>query len=113
MITQLQRTKGNRQLFASIRETLSAQNYRELVQLWVVPTELMDDETWVSKVKQLLSLAPAQQKQGRRLYVHWRKIVGWESDDEDDETEDQVESDSEMPYEEDNAPQWKGVQALE
>jgi hypothetical protein len=64
----------------------------------------MDDETWVSRVKNLLSLAPAQPKQGRRLYVLWRKIVGWESDDEDDETEDQVEPDSEMSYEEDNAP---------
>jgi len=116
MITHLQQTKGNRQLFGSIRENLPAQNYMQLVQLWGIPTELMDDETWVSKVKNLLSLAPSQHQQvqtGRGLYVHWRKLVGWESDDEDDDTEDQVESDSEMHHEEYNAPQWKGVQALE
>lgn len=74
--------KRNADLFTLIEHAVPPEKYHELENLWKTPRELVKDEDWVAKTRSIIAMGPVEDE-GGALWVHWRDLVGWESDDED------------------------------
>jgi hypothetical protein len=77
----------NADLFTLIEHTVSSEKYEELQSLWKTPRELVSDEDWVERTRNVISIG-ADHAEGGALWVRWKELVGWDSDDEEEEEDD-------------------------
>jgi hypothetical protein len=80
--------RKNPDLFILIEHTVSSEKYEELQSLWKTPRELVSDEDWVERTRNVISIG-TDHAEGGALWVRWKELVGWDSDDEEEEEEEE------------------------
>ena len=78
----------NPELFTLIEHAVPPEKYEELQALWESPREVIPDEDWVQKTRSYISMDPNEEEGGGALWVRWKDLVGWESDEEGDDSEE-------------------------
>ena len=89
----------NADLFTLIEHTVPPEKYKELQTLWETQRDVIPDEDWVQKTRSYIAMDPNEEEGGGALWVRWKELVGWDSDEDD---EDEV-------YEWDYQPQDTGL----
>jgi hypothetical protein len=75
----------NQDVFRLIEHAHPAQ-YPQLLALWREPRETVGDSVWVSRTKKVIAM---DEDDAGALWARWKEIVGYDSDDEDDDVEDE------------------------
>ena len=77
--------RKNAELFTLIEHAIPPEKFKELNTLWKTPRELIPDEDWVQKTRAVIAMGPDEAESGGALWVRWKELVGWESEDDEDE----------------------------
>lgn len=77
----------NTELFTLIEHSVPPEKYKELQELWKTPRDVVPDDDWVLRTRSSLAMGP-DEEEGGALWVRWKELVGWDSDESQDEYEE-------------------------